>query len=93
MNRKMEELQVSGDTGALDEKQVREYYEKLVKAYLAPFNNGIDRRSFFEILRRKTYSLSPPGSSKGIQTILFQLIQKSEYYLSQSILPFEISVL
>eukprot|EP00737_Agarophyton_chilense_P002786 gb/GEZJ01003204.1/.p1 GENE.gb/GEZJ01003204.1/~~gb/GEZJ01003204.1/.p1 ORF type:complete len:392 (-),score=92.77 gb/GEZJ01003204.1/:1165-2340(-) len=76
MNRNMEELQVPGDTGILDDSQVRSYYEKLVKAYLAPFGDGIDRRSFFEILRRKTYSLSPPGSNKGIQTILFQLIEK-----------------
>ncbi|KAI0558087.1 Glycosyltransferase family GT90 [Gracilaria domingensis] len=83
MNRNMEELQVPADTGILDDSKVRSYYQKLVKAYLAPFGDGIDRRSFFEILRRKTYSLSPPGSNKGIQTILFQLVEKSTYNTSR----------
>lgn len=77
MNRNMEELQVPGES-ALDDASVRSHYEKLVKAYLAPFSNGITRRSFFEILRRRTYSLAPPGSNKGIQTLLFQLLDKSK---------------
>lgn len=76
MNRKMEELQVAGGTGPLEEKAVRAAYRKLVKAYLAPFAKGIKRRSFFEVLRRKTYSLTPPGANKGTQTILFQIIDK-----------------
>lgn len=76
MNRNMEELQVAGGTGPLGERAVRSAYEKLIKAYLAPFAGGIKRQSFFEILRRKTYSLAPPGANKGIQTILFQIIKK-----------------
>lgn len=78
MNRNMKELQVAGDTGPLDEEAVRGAYEKLVEAYLAPFVGGIKRRTFFEVLRRKTYSLTPPGANKGIQTILFQIIDKSK---------------
>lgn len=77
MNRNMSELQVPGDA-TLDDANVREHYGKLVRAYLAPFANGITRKSFFEILRRRTYSLAPPGSNKGIQTLLFQLLDKSK---------------
>lgn len=77
MNRNMSELQVPSDA-ALDDSTVREHYGKLVKAYLAPFVDGITRKSFFEILRRRTYSLAPPGSNKGIQTLLFQLLDKSK---------------
>lgn len=77
MNRNMSELQVPGDV-TLDDANVREHYGKLVRAYLAPFANGITRKSFFEILRRRTYSLAPPGSNKGIQTLLFQLLDKSK---------------
>lgn len=79
MDRKMEELQVPAQTGLLDDEAVKGYYGKLVKAYLAPFSNGIDRSAFFNVMRRKTYSLSPPGSNKGIQTILFQLIKSSKF--------------
>lgn len=78
MNRNIEELQVPADSGELNEQFVSSQYEKLVKAYLAPFTKGIRRNSFFEILRRRTYSLSPPGSSKGVQTLLFQLIKQSK---------------
>lgn len=77
MNRQMAELQVPGDTENLDEAAVRGHYEKLVDAYLAPFSEGIARESFFKILKRRTYSLAPPGSNKGIQTLLFQLHDKS----------------
>lgn len=77
MNRQMEELQVPAQTGILEESAVREAYGRLVKAYLKPFERGINRRSFFELLRRKTYSLTPPGANKGIQTILFQIISSS----------------
>lgn len=78
MNRHMEELQVPAKTGVLEESAIRETYGTLVKAYLKPFEGGINRRSFFELLRRKTYSLTPPGANKGIQTILFQIISKSK---------------
>lgn len=77
MNRNMEQLQVDGGTGKLNEDGVQAAYRKLVQAYLAPFRAGIKRRSFFEVLRRKTYSLAPPGSNKGIQTILFQIVDRS----------------
>lgn len=86
MNRNMKELHVAGGTGPLDEEAVKGAYEKLVKAYLAPFDGGIQRRTFFEVLRRKTYSLTPPGANKGIQTILFQIIDKSK---ETSKYPFE----
>lgn len=79
MNRKMEELQVPAGIGDLEDAQIRGYYEGLVKAYLAPFEKGIKRQSMFDIMRRRTYSLSPPGSNKGVQTILFQLIDKRTY--------------
>lgn len=79
MNRNMSELQVPGDV-TLDDAAVQEHYRKLVKAYLAPFADGITRKSFFEILRRRTYSLAPPGSNKGIQTLLFQLMDKSKLW-------------
>lgn len=79
MNRQMKELQVSGQTGVLDESAIREAYGKLVRAYLKPFAaKGIKRRSFFEVLRRKTYSLTPPGANKGVQTILFQIVSNSK---------------
>lgn len=86
MNRQMAELQVPGGTDSIDESSVKEHYGKLVKAYLAPFSKGIERKSLFEVIRRKTYSLSPPGSNKGIQTILFQLLNKSKN-LHVSFLP------
>lgn len=87
MNREMTELQVPGDVGALDDAVVRTYYTKLVNAYLKPFVNGIPRKSFFEILRRRTYSLAPPGSNKGVQTLLFQLVDKKVYLLD----PYEVA--
>lgn len=90
MNRNMEELQVDGGIGTLDEPAIKKVYGKLVKAYLAPFSDGIKRRSFFEVLRRKTYSLTPPGANKGIQTILFQIIDSSTY-LSHLHLPIPFS--
>lgn len=78
MSRTMSELQVEGDTGSLGPEPVKAAYTKLVEAYLAPFKAGIKRASFFNILRRKNYSLSPPESNKGIQTILFQIINQSK---------------
>lgn len=79
MNRKMEELQVPGDGEELSDEAVRKHYGKLVKAYLAPFADGIPREAFFEILKRRTYGMAPPGSNKGIQTLLFQLHAKSKF--------------
>lgn len=81
MNREMVELQVNGDGMDLTDDVVKEYYLKLAQAYLEPFKDGIARKSFFEILSRRTYGLAPPGSNKGIQTLLFQLHQKKLYLL------------
>lgn len=80
MSRTMAELQVEGETGKLELPAVKKRYSKLVKAYLAPFKKGITRRAFFDILRRKNYSLAPPESNKGIQTILLQIIKSSAYF-------------
>jgi hypothetical protein len=77
MSGRLTELQVDAETGPLDATAVKKTYRKLVKAYLAPFKGGIKRRAFFDVLRRKNYSLAPPESNKGIQTILLQVISKS----------------
>lgn len=79
MSRTMTELQVEGGEGILKPAAVKKAYKKLVNAYLKPFKNGIKRRAFFDILRRKNYSLAPPESNKGIQTILIQIISKSTF--------------
>jgi hypothetical protein len=79
MSRTMTELQVEGDTGPLDIRAVKQKYGALVKAYLAPFAKGVSRKAFFAIMRRKNYSLAPPNSNKGVQTILFQIIKQSSY--------------
>lgn len=78
MSRTMTELQVEGGLGKLKPTAVKKAYRKLVKAYLKPFKKGIKRRAFFDILRRKNYSLAPPESNKGIQTILVQIISQSK---------------
>lgn len=78
MNRKRVDLQVPQNTGPLKKQEIKGYYDKLVHAYLSPFANGIKRKSFFEILRRRTYSLTPPGANKGIQTILLQIVDSSK---------------
>ena len=83
MNRQMTELQVDAGTGKLDDDAVKGHYGKLVNAYLAPFKEGISRTTFFKIMRRKNYSLSPPGSNKGVQTMLFQLIDKSKFVFNK----------
>lgn len=87
MNRAMENIQVPANTGKLSMDQVKDYYRRLVKAYLAPFTNGIYRQLFFEILRRRTYSLTPPGGNKGIQSILFQIIDSKVYILDPYDVP------
>lgn len=82
----MDELQVPAGTGKLDKEAVAGYYRKLSQAYLAPFANGIFRQLFFDILRRKTYSLTPPGANKGIQSMLLQVIDNKVYLLD----PYEV---
>ncbi|GAB0497237.1 hypothetical protein MMPV_008561 [Pyropia vietnamensis] len=85
-NRNIDELQVPAGTGKLDKEAVAGYYRRLVQAYLAPFANGIFRQLFFDILRRKTYSLTPPGANKGIQSMLLQVIDNKVYLLD----PYEV---
>lgn len=86
MNRNMPELQVPANTGKLSIEDVKEYYRKLAKAYLNSFTGGVHRQMYFDILRRRTYSLTPPGANKGIQTILFQIIDKKVYMMD----PYEV---
>lgn len=86
MNRNMEELHVPGGTGHLPKGIVKEYYRKLVKAYLATFENGIYRQLYFNILRRRTYALTPPGANKGVQSMLFQIIDRKVYLMD----PYEV---
>ena len=85
-NRNMDDLQVPAGTGKLDKDAVAGYYRKLAQAYLAPFANGIFRQLFFDVLRRKTYSLTPPGANKGIQSMLLQIIDGKVYLLD----PYEV---
>jgi hypothetical protein len=85
MSRSMSILQVEGGTGHLKSDAIKKAYKELVKAYLQPFKKGIQRRAFFDILRRKNYSLAPPESNKGIQTILLQIVNKSR--CKESVFP------
>lgn len=86
MNREMTDLQVHRTNEKLNRAEVRSHYRRLVQKYLLPFSRGIARTSFFDILKRRTYSLSPPGSNKGTQTVLFQLMNKSKYLIPKSTL-------
>lgn len=86
MNRNMNELQVPGNTGILSIESVKEYYRKLAQAYLVTFKRGIYRQLYFDILRRRTYALTPPGANKGVQSILFQIIDKKVYMMD----PYEV---
>lgn len=86
MNRNMAQLQVPGGTGVLSLESVKMYYRKLSVAYLASFKNGIYRQMFFDILRRRTYSLTPPGANKGTQTLLFQIIDGRVFLMD----PYEV---
>lgn len=86
MNRNMVELQVPGKTGKLAVDVIKEYYKRLSVAYLASFKNGIYRQMFFDILRRRTYSLTPPGANKGTQTMLFQIIDGKVFLMD----PYEV---
>lgn len=85
MNREMTYLQVDSTEQKLNRANVRSHYRRLVQKYLTPFSRGIERKSFFDILKRRTYSMSPPGSNKGTQTVLFQLMNKSKYLITASI--------
>lgn len=78
MNAEMSDLQVKGQTGALGPRKVKWYYRKLVKRYLKPFNRGIDRDMYFDVLKRKSYDLTPSGGNKGGQTLLIQIVNKSK---------------
>ena len=86
MNRNMLNLQVPGSTGKLSEDDVKDHYRKLAKAYLSSFTGGVHRQMYFDILRRRTYALTPPGANKGIQTILFQVIDRKVYMMD----PYEV---
>lgn len=72
------DLTVPGETGKLSIEDVSMYYGKLAKAYLAPFKGGISRNSLLDILKRRTYALTPPGASKGVQSMLFQIKENRE---------------
>lgn len=86
MNRQLEELQVPANTGALAVDDVKGYYRKLAKAYLLPFVGGIKRDKFFDILRRRTYGLTPPGGNKGAQSMLIQIVNGRVFLLD----PYEV---
>lgn len=86
MNRNMVELQVPGNSGELSIEEVKAYYRRLAKAYLYTFSKGIYRQMYFDILRRRTYSLTPPGANKGVQTILFQVVDGKVFMMD----PYEV---
>lgn len=86
MNRELEELQVPANTGILAADAVKGYYRKLAKAYLVPFVGGIKREKFFDILRRRTYGLTPPGGNKGAQSMLIQIVNERVFLLD----PYEV---
>lgn len=86
MNHNMDELYIPGGIGELSLDSVKDYYRKLAKAYLATFKNGIYRQLYFDILRRRTYALTPPGANKGVQSMLFQIIDRKVYLMD----PYEV---
>lgn len=86
MNRNIPDLQIPANTGTLTASAVKDHYRKLAKAYLASFSNGIYRQLYFDILRRRTYALTPPGANKGIQSMLFQIIGGKVYLMD----PYEV---
>ncbi|KAA8491252.1 KDEL motif-containing protein 1 [Porphyridium purpureum] len=82
LNRQRTDLQVPGDAGPLPRVEVKQYYERLVDAYLEPYRReGISRRMFFDILKRKTYSMTPAGANKGVVCIFVQIIDGRVYVL------------
>lgn len=86
MNRDMAGLQVPGGMGTLTDDDVKGHYRKLAKAYLSSFTQGIYRHMFFDVLRRRTYSLTPPGANKGVQSMMFQIINHKVYMMD----PYEV---
>lgn len=86
MNRNIPELFVPANTGPLQIEVVKSYYRQLAKSYLSTFRNGIYRQLYFDILRRRTYALTPPGANKGIQSMLFQIIGGRVYLMD----PYEV---
>jgi Glycosyl transferase family 90 len=81
-----EPLHVKGSTGRLGIEEVKTHYRNLAKRYLSTFRTGIHRHMFFDVLRRRTYSLTPPGANKGVQSILFQIIDSRVYIMD----PYEV---
>lgn len=79
-------LVVSPSTGVLSVDMVKFHYRRLAKHYLSSFAGGIYRQLFFDVLRRRTYALTPPGANKGVQCILFQIISKRVYMMD----PYEV---
>lgn len=86
MNGRNTDLHVPGGVGRMDEATVTSYYRKLAKGYLETFTQGIYRHMFFDVLRRRTYSLTPPGANKGVQSMMFQIINKKVYLMD----PYEV---
>lgn len=88
LNAGMEDLQVNGALGKLKRKAIKRYYRRLVKRYLYPFRRGISRDMYFDILRRKSYDLTPPGGNKGGQTFLVQIVDRSKWQVLRSLFLF-----
>lgn len=82
----MDTLMVGANIGTLTIDAVKSQYRRLAQHYLSTFSGGIYRHLFFEVLRRRTYSMTPPGANKGIQCILFQIINKKVYMMD----PYEV---
>lgn len=74
-------------TGALSMDEIKTYYLRLVRHYLSSFNQGIYRTMFFDVLRRRTYSLTPPGANKGVQSMMIQVIDNRVYLLDPYDVP------
>lgn len=82
----MKALVAPSGVGQMAIDQIKEHYRKLSQYYLQSFTGGIYRQLFFDVLRRRTYALTPPGANKGIQCILFQIIDKKVYMMD----PYEV---
>uniref|UniRef100_A0A7S1TET3 Uncharacterized protein n=1 Tax=Compsopogon caeruleus TaxID=31354 RepID=A0A7S1TET3_9RHOD len=82
-NRQREDLAVPGGLGELSSEEVKRWYTRLALAYLKPFQSGISRKAMLGILRRRNYALTPPGASKGVQSMLFQIKNNSTCPVSE----------
>jgi len=82
------DLMVSADLGVLPRAEVERYYRQLARAYLEPFAalKGVPRKYFVEILKRRTYALTPPGANKGTTCVLVQIVDQRVYLLD----PYEV---